>query len=67
MPFKGTFEAEKKGEEIAYGLVHPIKTFDPIYVQVFNYKYIINKCWKAKSWTELFGILFKGPGIFLYI
>jgi hypothetical protein len=31
---KGTFCAEKKDEEIAYGLVHPLKTFDPIFVQV---------------------------------
>lgn len=30
----GTFEAEKKDVQIAYGLVHPIETFDPIYIQV---------------------------------
>lgn len=30
----GTFESEKKDEQIAYGLVHPVNSFDPIYIQV---------------------------------
>jgi alkylglycerol monooxygenase len=30
----GTFEAEHKDEKLAYGLIHPINTFDPIYMQV---------------------------------
>lgn len=30
----GTFEAEKRDEKIAYGLVHPIETFDALYIQV---------------------------------
>ena len=30
----GTFQAEKISEEMAYGLVHPIETFDPIHAQV---------------------------------
>jgi hypothetical protein len=37
----GTFESEKKDEKLAYGLVHPIQSFDPIYIQVdlnFNLK-----------------------------
>lgn len=35
--FKGTFEAEKRDETLAYGLVHPIQSYDPTYVQVtFN-------------------------------
>lgn len=58
----GTFEAEKKDEELAYGLVHPIKTFDPIYIQIFHFKFILKKAWKADSWSKKFGILFKGPG-----
>ncbi len=30
----GTFAKERKDEEIAYGLVHPIQTYDPISIQV---------------------------------
>ena len=33
----GTFEAEKKDEQIAYGLVHPVGSFDPIYIQVLKF------------------------------
>jgi len=36
----GTFEAEKKEEKIAYGLVHPINSFDPIYVQVSQISFL---------------------------
>ena len=59
---KGTFEAEKKNEEIAYGLVHPVQTFDPIYLQFFNYRYLIQRFLQSKSWNERFSVLFKGPG-----
>ena len=58
----GTFEAEKKNEEIAYGLVHPLTTFDPVYVQVFNYRYIIGKFWETKGLGQKLSVLFKGPG-----
>jgi alkylglycerol monooxygenase len=30
----GTFAAERENEEIAYGLIHPINTFDPLDTQV---------------------------------
>ncbi len=30
----GTFAAERENEEVAYGLVHPINTFDPLEIQV---------------------------------
>ncbi len=32
----GTFAAEKKTEKVAYGLVHPVESFDPFYVQVIE-------------------------------
>jgi hypothetical protein len=34
LSFAGTFEAEKREEVLAYGLVHPLKTHDPIHAQV---------------------------------
>lgn len=58
----GTFQQETKDEQLAYGLVHPLKTWDPIHAQTFNYRYIFRKLKKAGSWSERFGILFKGPG-----
>ncbi|CAF0769890.1 unnamed protein product [Brachionus calyciflorus] len=58
----GTFEAEKDDEQLAYGLVHPLKTWDPIHAQIFNYKYIFKKFRKCATWSERFGVLFKGPG-----
>jgi hypothetical protein len=36
LKFSGTFEAEKREEVLAYGLVHPLKTHDPIHAQVKN-------------------------------
>ena len=32
----GTFEAERDDQEIAYGLVHPINNWNPLYTQVFS-------------------------------
>ena len=58
----GTFEAERKEEKIAYGLVHPLDTYDPIHIQVFNYVYIFKRSLKSKSIGEFFSVLFKGPG-----
>lgn len=58
----GTFAEEKETEELAYGLVHPVETFDPTYLQVFNYQYVLSKFWNAKSLNEKFSVLFKGPG-----
>ncbi len=59
----GTFAKERKNEELAYGLVHPVDSFDPTYIQVFNYQYVLKKCWNAKTMSEKFSVLFKGPGI----
>lgn len=58
----GTFAAERKEEEIAYGLVHTIETFDPIYIQVQTYVELFKKAWNAPSWNEKFSVLIKGPG-----
>lgn len=60
----GTFAAEKDTEELAYGLVHPVDTFDPIELQVFNYRYIFKKFWETESLSDKMSVLFKGPGIF---
>jgi len=33
-PFTGSFEKERKDEKIYYGLVHPLRTWDVLYMQV---------------------------------
>jgi len=60
----GTFAWEKpeKEEKLAYGLVHPIQTFDPIYIQLSSYHYIAKRVWESTSWNERFSVVFKGPG-----
>jgi len=58
----GTFQSEKAGEKIAYGLVHNIETFDPIYTQFFNYQYIIQTFLKTKGIKNKIKFLFNGPG-----
>ena len=32
----GTFAAERENEPIAYGVIHPINTFDPLEIQVIE-------------------------------
>ena len=39
----GTYQPEKDGEELHYGLVHPIKTFDPWEVQASAHNSFCNK------------------------
>ncbi len=39
----GTFAAERENEEIAYGLIHPINTFDPLETQVNTDVYLIEE------------------------
>ena len=38
----GTFEPERTNEILSYGLIHPIKTFDPWEIQAFFSLFIIN-------------------------
>ena len=35
---KGTFQAEKE-EKVVYGLVHPLESWNPVYIQVILYFY----------------------------
>jgi len=32
----GTFEAERKPDDIAFGLVHQVNSWNPVYVQVID-------------------------------
>jgi hypothetical protein len=59
----GTFACEFDHEEkIQYGLVFPLKTFDPFQVQLKYGKAVLRKCWRAKTMGAKFRALFYGPG-----
>ena len=59
----GTFASEFSSEEkIQYGLVMPVKSFDPIVIQLKYYQAVFKKFMKARGFREKFRALFYGPG-----
>lgn len=58
----GTFKAEDKNNPPVYGLVHPIESFEPFYVQFHTWPVIWKRLKTSKSITDRFKVLFYGPG-----
>lgn len=58
----GTFERERNGEEIYYGLVHNINSFDPLYIQIHHLKYIWQKFKEYANIKDKLSAFLKGPG-----
>ena len=56
----GTFA--KESEQVVYGLVHPINTFDVWYVQFHHYKSMFSSLCSATDWRQFSSILLCGPG-----
>ncbi|CAM5735356.1 sterol desaturase family protein [Mycolicibacterium aubagnense] len=56
----GSFEPE--GERVVYGLTKNIKTFNPLRVATHEYAGIWRDVRAARSWTQRWGHLFRGPG-----
>ncbi|XP_004582531.2 alkylglycerol monooxygenase [Ochotona princeps] len=56
----GTFEAEN--EKVAYGLTHPINTFEPFKVQFHHLLYMWTTFWNTPGFFNKFSVIFKGPG-----
>lgn len=56
----GTFEPEN--ERVKYGLVHNIKTFNPIKVAFHEWAALFNDMWKSKSLVTAVKYWFKPPG-----
>ncbi|KAI8912653.1 alkylglycerol monooxygenase-like protein [Gorgonomyces haynaldii] len=55
--------ATKEDEEpVAYGLVHPINTFDPITVQTHHFSYVFKTAYNTPGFINKFKVLFYGPG-----
>ncbi|CAK8682392.1 unnamed protein product [Clavelina lepadiformis] len=57
----GTFAAERKEEDLAYGLVHPLNSFDPIYVQLGSLQSLCVRFWNMEGFWNKISVLVKGP------
>lgn len=58
----GTFMAEDKSNPPVYGLVHPVRSFNPHKVQFHTWPVIWRRFKRATNWSNRFGVLFYGPG-----
>ena len=67
--FFGTFALEKTPpaetkdiEPVAFGLTHPIDTFDPFTIQFHHLKHVLRTAWTIPGFANKFKTLFYGPG-----
>lgn len=58
----GTFKAEDKQNPPVYGLVHPVRSFNPIRVQFHPWPIIWKRIKNAKTLHHKLGVVFNGPG-----
>ena len=56
----GTFTAES--EAPLYGIVEPVRSVNPLWIQVHEYVGIARDVLRAKRWRDRAGYLFHGPG-----
>jgi alkylglycerol monooxygenase len=56
----GTYEPEV--EEVCYGLTHPPRTWDPIYINIQFWKQLVEDCIAAPSWWDKLRIWFMPLG-----
>lgn len=57
-----TFKAEDKSDPPVYGLVHPVKSFNPMRVQFHPWPVIWRRIKRAKTMHDKLGVVFCGPG-----
>lgn len=65
----GTFELERTPpvqkddiEPVAFGLTHPINTFDPFTIQFHHLSHVLKTCWSTRGIQNKLKVLFYGPG-----
>ncbi|XP_064113079.1 alkylglycerol monooxygenase-like isoform X1 [Macrobrachium nipponense] len=58
----GTFEAEKKDEEIVYGLTDQPQTHNAVYMEFFYFKHLYQKARSMTTWKDSLKAIFYGPG-----
>lgn len=57
-----TFKAEDKNNPPVYGLVHPVKSFNPIQLQFHPWPVIWRRMKRAETFMHKLGVLLCGPG-----
>lgn len=58
----GTFEAERKEDEVVYGLTHQLNSWNPVYTQTSQWMNIFSRAWNIKGLSNKLFCLLKGPG-----
>ena len=58
----GTFEAERKSDPVVYGLVTPIASWNPFWIQICIYIKLFNRFNEVKGLKNKLSVLLKGPG-----
>ncbi|KAK2147365.1 hypothetical protein LSH36_556g00045 [Paralvinella palmiformis] len=58
----GSFEKERKDEKIYYGLVHPLRTWDVLYMQFHHMIGIFKRVIQYDNLGDKLSVIFKGPG-----
>jgi sterol desaturase/sphingolipid hydroxylase (fatty acid hydroxylase superfamily) len=56
----GSFAEER--EAPSYGIPTPVRSINPLWIQVHEYVAIVRDCWRAASWRARFASLLKEPG-----
>ncbi|XP_063613869.1 alkylglycerol monooxygenase-like [Penaeus indicus] len=58
----GTFQEEKEGEEIVYGLVDQPQSMNGVWHEIFYFEKIYEKARSMSSWGDSLRAVFYGPG-----
>lgn len=58
----GTFQEEDPNEPVAYGLVHPVASYNPFYMQFHSWYYMFKKSYELPGWKNKLLVPFMGPG-----
>lgn len=56
----GTFQEED--EEVAYGLVKPLRSWNPVWANLHHFYDVLHFCWHAPSWKDRLQVWFRPPG-----
>jgi sterol desaturase/sphingolipid hydroxylase (fatty acid hydroxylase superfamily) len=55
----GTYQAEE--EEPDYGVVHPIHTYNPVWIQLAGWRWMMQKIKSARGWRDKLRCLYRPP------
>jgi alkylglycerol monooxygenase len=58
----GTFEPEQDRDDIVYGLVHQVQSWNPVYVQTNHWLYLLKTVYETHGIGNKLSVLLKGPG-----